>query len=96
MADSLTEATPSMMSPSAGTTSFASTSTTSPGLKAWDGVWMILPSSPTCLALVVTRAARSASAAALPRPSATLSAKLANSTVAQSQSAIWIAKPGAV
>lgn len=41
--------------------------------------------STSSLALVVTRAARRLSAAALPRPSATLSAKLANSTVAHSQ-----------
>ena len=53
-------------------------------------------SSTISLALVVTRVDRKASAAALPRPSATLSAKLANSTVAQSQKAIWIAKPAAV
>ncbi len=44
------------------------------------------------LALVVTRVARSESAAALPRPSAIASAKLANSTVSQSQTAIWMAK----
>ena len=35
------------------------------------------------------RVRRNASACALPRPSATASAKLANSTVNQSQAAIW-------
>ena len=42
---------------------------------------------------MVTREARRESAAALPRPSATLSARLAKRTVAQSQSAIWISNP---
>ncbi len=98
MADSLTEATPSMISPSAGITSPASTSTTSPGVSLCEGVGTMAPAagSTISLALVVTRAARRLSAAALPRPSATLSARLANSTVAQSQMAIWMAKPGEV
>ncbi|MNE45711.1 hypothetical protein D3C80_1400100 [compost metagenome] len=47
------------------------------------------------LALVVTRVARKESAAALPRPSAMLSATLANRTVAHSHSASWMAKPAA-
>ncbi len=46
------------------------------------------------LAFTSTRWARSASAAALPRPSAMLSAKLANTTVNQSHSAIWNAHQG--
>ena len=89
---SSTEATPSITSPSAGMTSPASTSTTSP----------LRRSSPTrpverraVLRLVraswptVSRCSlRSVSACALPRPSAIASAKLANSTVNHSQSAI--------
>jgi hypothetical protein len=48
------------------------------------------------LARVSLRVRRKASACALPRPSATASAKLANSTVNQSHAAIWpenIAEP---
>jgi hypothetical protein len=97
MAASLTLAMPSMISPSVGITSPASTRITSPGTSLWAAVGMMVPvfSSMISLALVVTRVARRLSAAALPRPSATLSARLANSTVAQSQPAIWIAKPAA-
>ncbi len=95
MAASLTLATPAMISPSAGITSPASTSTTSPTPSWCAGVGIQLPveGSISSLALVVTREARRLSAAALPRPSATLSARLANRTVAQSQTAIWIGKP---
>ena len=47
-----------------------------------------VPSSSRRCAVVVVRVARSAFACALPRPSATASAKFANSTVSQSQNAI--------
>jgi hypothetical protein len=97
MADSLTDATPSMISPSAGITSPASTRTIWPGASSCDGVITTVPAgSVSSFALVVTRAARRLSAAALPRPSATLSAKLAKSTVAQSQRAICRANIGDV
>ena len=43
--------------------------------------------------MVSLRALRRLSAWALPRPSATASAKLANSTVNQSQMASWAMKP---
>ncbi len=93
MAASFTEATPSMISPSEGTMSPASTSTTSPALSLKAAVMTTAPFSSSSLALTSTRWARNASAAALPRPSAMLSAKLANSTVNQSHSAIWNAHP---
>ena len=44
-------------------------------------------------AVVSVRALRSVAACALPRPSATASAKLANSTVIHSQRMIWKVKP---
>ncbi len=96
IAASFTEATPSMMSPSEGITSPASTSTTLPATSLNADVGTISPcfSSTISLAFTSTRCARSASAAALPRPSAMLSAKLANTTVNQSQSAIWNAHQG--
>ena len=94
MAASLTEATPSITSPSEGMVSPASTSTMSPtfrlvpgtSLKAW-------PAPVRSLAWLSVRVLRSESACALPRPSATASAKLANSTVNQSQRMIWKVKP---
>ena len=95
IAASLTEAMPSTISPSEGTTSPASTRTIWPTRSSLAGVGTTVPLSPTSLAFVVTRVARRLSAAAFPRPSATLSAKLANSTVAQSQSAICRANPQA-
>ena len=87
MADSSTEATPSITSPSAGMRSPASTSTTSPfrsrppstldqeapGRGSWRR-----------FAITARRARRSEAAWALARPSATLSAKLANKSVNQS------------
>ena len=86
-----------MMSPSAGITSPASTRMMSPTLRSLAAVMTTSPAPPSesSLALVVTRADRRESAAALPLPSATLSAKLANSTVAHSQSATWRAKAAA-
>lgn len=60
MAASLTEATPSMISPSAGITSPASTRTISPTPNLWAGVGTMVPvaGSTISLALVVTREAR--------------------------------------
>ena len=94
MADSSTEAMPEMMSPSPGMSCPASTTTTSPSLRSEDGTSMMATDnerasgSPfssyprTRWAGVVVRVLRSASAWALPRPSATASARFANSTVA--------------
>ena len=72
----------------------ASTRTMLPALSLKAGVMTIAPLSSSSLAFTSTRWARSASAAALPRPSAMLSAKFANSTVNHSQSAIWNAHHG--
>ena len=82
MADSSTEATPSMTSPSPGTSSPASITTRSPARNS---------SAPTCSsgppglarrrAMVCVRILRRLAACALPRPSATASARLANTTV---------------
>ena len=96
MAASLTEATPSMMSPSEGIMSPVSTSTMSPlfSLAAEAAVHERVAGSGSSLAFTSTRWARRASAAALPRPSAMLSAKLANSTVNHSQSATCRAHQG--
>jgi hypothetical protein len=86
---SLTEATPSMTSPSAGMKSPASTSTMSPfrRLVADTGSYFALRSARgRRLAWRSRLALRSEAAWALPRPSAIASAKLAKSTVNQSQS----------
>ncbi len=93
-ADSLTDARPSMMSPSPGMMSPASTSTTSPTRNsvAFDGFSKRrADSSGRRSAWRACRCGSGAgvSACALPRPSATASAKLANSTVNHSQNAIW-------
>ena len=95
IAASLTEATPSITSPSDGMMSPASTMTTSPTFRLVPGTSLnLVRSSPeSSLACVSVRARRSESACALPRPSATASAKLAKSTVNQSQSMIWNVKP---
>ena len=95
IAASFTEAIPSITSPSDGIMSPASTSTTDPGTRSCAAVGTVTldAGSTISLARVATRVLRSASAAALPRPSATLSAKLANSTVAHNQAAICQAKP---
>ena len=85
IADSSTEPTPSMISPSAGMTSPASTTTTSPRCSSGAGTSSSVPSARRRCAVVVVRVARSAFACALPRPSAIASAKFANSTVSQSQ-----------
>src|SRR5579875_968913 len=88
MADSSTDATPSMISPSEGMYSPAETTTTSPARSLELGICSIVPSSRTRLAMVSERALRRVSACALPRPSAMASAKLAKSTVNQSQRVI--------
>ena len=85
IADSSTEPTPSMISPSAGMISPAVTTTTSPRCSSGAGTSSTPPLSVRRCATVVVRVARSALACALPRPSAIASAKFANSTVSQSQ-----------
>ncbi len=92
IAASLTEAMPSITSPSDGIMSPASTSTTSPTLRSVEGTSRKFCESPapaSSLAWVSVRWRRSVSACALPRPSAMASAKLANSTVNHSQRMIW-------
>ncbi len=84
MALSSTLAAPSMISPSTGTKSPASTNTTSPlrSTVAVTGRWRRRSAgSGRYLAGRSWRALRSVSAWALPRPSAIASAKLANTTV---------------
>jgi hypothetical protein len=87
IADSSTEAMPSTISPSEGIISPATTTTTSSTVSSDDGTALVVPSSPRRLAMVAVRAWRSVAAWALPRPSATASAKLANSTVNHSHAA---------
>ncbi len=83
IADSSTEAMPSITVPSPGITSPASTTTTSPRVSSLAG--LVVPSFRR--ATVSVRIARSVSACALPRPSAIASAKLPNTTVSHSQMA---------
>jgi hypothetical protein len=88
MADSSTEATPSMTSPSAGMKSPVSTRNTSPlrsVAEATGDQFAPLRGASSFFAMVSRFAPRSAAACALLRPSATASAKLANSTVNHSQ-----------
>src|SRR5262245_13178761 len=84
IADSSTEATPSITSPSPGISSPASTTTRSPARSAVAFTTTAIPSV-SRRALVCVRIRRNESACALPRPSATASAKFANTTVNQSQ-----------
>ena len=96
IAASLTEATPSITSPSEGMRSPASTSTMSPGRGSSAGTSSKASrraGSRRRFAAVSVRVAARLAACALPRPSATASAKLAKSTVNQSQSTIWKEKP---
>ena len=88
MADSSMDASPSMISPSDGIRSPASQTTTSPLVNWAAGTCSSAPSGPILRASVSDRILRSVSACALPRPSATASAKLANSTVRASQAVI--------
>jgi hypothetical protein len=84
MAASSTLAMPSITSPSAGITSPASHTTRSPFCKSGAGTFFLAPLRKR-RAIVSLRALRRLAACALPRPSATASAKLAKSTVNQSQ-----------
>src|SRR6204780_2514171 len=93
MADSSTEATPSTTSPSPGMTWPASTTTKSPSVSAVPGTDSSRSEAgsepglqPISFRAIVSRLARrSVSAWALPRPSATASARLAKTTVSHSQ-----------
>ena len=87
IADSSTEPTPSITSPSAGITWPASTTTMSPRRRSAAATSSRPPPGVRRWAVVVVRVARSAFACALPRPSAIASAKFANRTVSQSQTA---------
>ena len=97
MADSSTEATPSITSPSLGIMSPASTSTRSPSLRSRAETISNCRAAEAVpvrrLAWVWVRVRRRFSAWALPRPSATASEKLAKITVNQSQNTIWAVKP---
>ena len=99
IADSSTEAMPSITSPSLGIRSPASTSTMSPCFSSGAGDRLIgqfesaFEPAAAAWPCVSVRARRSVAACALPRPSATASAKLANSTVTHSQRMIWKVKP---
>src|SRR5712675_1929797 len=94
IAASLTEATPSITSPSDGMLSPASTRTISPTLRLVPDTSRKALSEPVnSLAWLSVRVFFSDSACALPRPSATASAKLANSTVNHSHKMIWKVKP---
>ena len=92
MADSSTLAMPSTTSPSAGIMSPASHTTRSPFFRSGAGTFSSWPLRRR-RAIVSLRALRRLSAWALPRPSATASAKLAKRTVNQSQMASWAMKP---
>ncbi len=92
IADSSTLAIPSITSPSAGISSPAATTTTSPSARPLEGTSSRVPSWSRRWARVSARVRRSASACALPRPSAIASARFANRTVNQSQAAINQAK----
>ena len=93
IADSSTDATPSMISPSDGMNSPAFTITTSSLRSAVAGTVSVLPPASRRFAVVSVRALRSVSACAFPRPSAIASAKLANRTVSHSQKVICSSKP---
>src|SRR6516164_5365375 len=93
IAASLTEAMPSITSPSEGILSPASTSTTSPTFRLVPGTSRYVRSEPVnSLAWLSVRVFRKDSACALPRPSAIASAKLAKSTVNHSHRMIWKVK----
>ena len=81
MADSSTEAMPSITSPSPGMTSPAFTMTTSPFFSSLEDTMVSEPSSARRCASVSFCVFFRLAACALPRPSATDSAKFANSTV---------------
>ncbi|MNM73529.1 hypothetical protein D3C81_852570 [compost metagenome] len=100
MADSSTEATPSITSPSPGIMSPAWTSTTSPRRRSVAMRASVAPSARMLVrpgrstrAVTVVFSPRSAAACCLLRPSAMASAKLANSTVNHSQMEMARMKP---
>ena len=93
MADSSTDAMPSTTSPSPGMRSPGPTTQRSPIFSSCDGTSTTDPSGRRTWATVSERVLRSVSACALPRPSATASAKLANSTVNHSQIVTSVANP---
>ena len=95
IADSSTEAMPSITSPSLGIRSPASTRTISPCFSSGAGTDCQFTAfcAASRLAPVSVRARRNVAACALPRPSATASAKLANSTVTHSQRTICKSNP---
>src|ERR1700728_721164 len=95
MADSSTDAMPCTTSPSLAMKSPASTSTISPCFSCGAATtWKLVELSVASrFAVVSVRALRSVAACALPRPSATASAKFANSTVIHSQKMIWKVNP---
>src|SRR5215472_11451235 len=94
MADSSTEATPSTTSPSPGMISPASTTTWSSSVSCVPGTSSILSlvwpgcQSSSLRAMVSRLVRRRVSACALPRPSATASARFANTTVSHSHATI--------
>ena len=92
IADSSTEAMPSAISPSPGIISPAEIMTTSPARSCEAGIVSSTPSLESRRAMRSARVLRSASAWALPRPSAIASAKFANRTVNHSPSAIAVSK----
>src|SRR5581483_426958 len=87
IADSSTAAMPSTTSPSPGMSWPGPTTQRSPTLSALDGVSTTEPLGRRTYATVSERVLRRVSAWALPRPSATASAKLANRTVNHNQMA---------
>ncbi|CAB3774007.1 hypothetical protein LMG30113_07400 [Burkholderia paludis] len=96
IADSSTDATPSITSPSAGIVSPASTSTTSPLRRSVDAITSTAAfacAAASFFATTLCFALRSDAACAFERPSASASAKFANSTVNHSHSAIARMKP---
>ena len=101
MADSSTLAMPSTISPSEGMTSPGPQTTRSPRPRSELATSSTPPSARFRRATVSVRALRSVSAWALPRPSATASAKLAKSTVNHSHAAtrpanrFWVPDRGA-
>ena len=92
IADSSTEAMPSMTSPSPGISSPAETTTTSPRRNC-AAATCVTPSAVTRLAIVSVLVRRSVSACALPRPSAMAVAKLAKRTVNHSHPAMAPTNP---
>ena len=93
IADSSTEATPSMISPSVGMISPAATSTTSPLRSRGADTFSKASPSTIRFASVSVFARRSVSACAFPRPSAIASAKFANTTVSHSHNVICSSNP---